>query len=175
METLKAILKRTSVRGYKSDQIPCENLDTILKSGCAAPVGYGDYDSLHMTLIQNSDLLNKISKNAATAMNKPDTDPLYGAPTLVLISSNGSKSPNIEYSNAACIIENMALTATDFSISSVYLWGIISPLISNKELLKELNLPDGFKPISALALGYPIEDVDNEKELSQKIKLNIIK
>ncbi len=98
MQTLKAILKRKSARGFKSDQISKQEPDAALNAACAVPVGHGDYDSLRLTVIQNRKLLNKIS----AAYSKSDI--FYGVPTVIAVSSN--KTEPINYSNAACAAQN---------------------------------------------------------------------
>lgn len=176
MELMKAISIRKSTRSYKSEQISDESLNTIINAGCAAPVGMGSYDMVHLTVVQNSDLLDRITKTYARINGNPKANPLYDAPTLVVISGKPhDKYPHAELANAACIIENMALSATDIGIGSVYLWGIISVLCSDKELLKDLNLPEGFIPASGIALGYPSEPLTTEKELKKTIKITTIK
>lgn len=62
MELMKAIAMRKSTRSYKSEQISDESLNTIINAGCAAPVGMGAYNSVHLTVIQNSDLLDKLQQ-----------------------------------------------------------------------------------------------------------------
>jgi nitroreductase len=59
------------------------------------------------------------------------------------------------------MIENMLLAATDRNIGSVYLWSAIMAIQLDSELYQYLDLPDGFFPISSLALGY--SDVQNSK------------
>ena len=176
MDLMKTIAMRKSTRNYKSEQINDEALNTILAAGCAAPVGMGDYNGVHMTVIQNPDLLARISKATANLMGKPESKPLYGAPTLVIISGKlNDKAPTIVIANASCIIQNMALAATELSIGSVYLLGAIFAVNTDEELLKDLNLPEGFVPGAGIALGYPTEPLAREKELKQTIQLNIIK
>lgn len=172
METMKAIARRKSTRAYKQDQIPDDVLNSILAAGCAAPVGMGKYDSLHLTVIQNKEILKDISAGVAKAINM-DTDPLYGAPTVVLVSSKGAAMPGIDYANTGCILENMMLAATDKGISSVFLWGAAVCAGSDAELQKRLAVPEGFKPIGSVALGYSAEASDQaEKELTVKIGMN---
>lgn len=176
MELMKAMAMRKSTRNYKSKQIDDESLNIILNAGCAAPVGRGAYDTVHLTVIQNPDLLNRIAKTTVDLFKRPNFNPLYGAPTLVVISGKPNDTfPNGEIANGACINENMALAATNIGIGSVYLWGILSAFNADKELLKALNLPDGFIPVSSIALGYPTEPLTIEKELKQTIKINTIK
>ena len=69
----------------------------------------------------------------------------------------------------------MALAATDINIGSVYLWAFISSFSVDKELLKELDLPEGFAPISGIALGYSIDALDQDKKSNHTIKINTIK
>ena len=69
METLEAIAKRTSTRKFKEIQISEENLQAILKAGMSAPVGSGLYESLHITVIQDMNILNIIG-DAVTEMGK---------------------------------------------------------------------------------------------------------
>lgn len=176
MEMMKAIAVRKSTRSYKSEQISDDSLNTVLNAGCAAPVGMGSYDSVHLTVIQSSSLLDKITKATANAFGSPNMKPFYGAPTLIVVSGKANdKAPHIEIANAACVIENMALAATDIGLGSVYLWGFLASFSKEKELLKELNLPEGFIPVSGIALGYPTEPLTKERELKQTIKINTIK
>lgn len=110
-------------------------------------------------------MLNRITKTAANIFGTPNADPLYGAPTLIIVSGTPNKQfPNVEIANSACIIENMTLAATDAGIGSVYILGAVCAFNANKELLKELDLPDGFVPVSGIALGYPTKPLSQEKE-----------
>lgn len=170
MELMKAIMSRNSIRKYKPEQISEDELDLILKAGCAAPVGMGKYEYMHITVIQNPIILRKLSQRIASLRGTPDFDPLYGAPTIIVISAKQYvKYPHAEFANAACIIENMLLSATDQNIGSVYLWGVAVALQLDSELYREMDLTDGFIPVSGLALGY--SDVPEVK--SKELKLSI--
>ena len=176
MEFMKTIAMRKSTRSYKSEQINDEALNTILTAGCAAPVGMGSYNGVHMTVIQNPDLLARISKAIANLIGNPKANPLYGAPTLVIVSGKpNDKAANIEIANASCIVENMTLAATNLSLGSVYVMGPVLVLNTDKELLKDLNLPEGFVPAAGILLGQPTEPLTTEKELKQTIKINTVK
>ncbi|MCC8122404.1 MAG: nitroreductase family protein [Oscillospiraceae bacterium] len=175
METLNAIAKRRSTRAFSPErQITRENLDQILAAGCAAPVGMADYGSIHLTVIRSQEKLAKINRAAQEAF-KMDREVLYGAPTLVLVSvSEQQKAPNIQYANVACVVENMLLAATDIGIDCVYLWGAANVIAGNAALCKELGLPDGFKPVSAAALGYAVGGTPAEKGLGITLAVNYV-
>ncbi len=171
METLKAIAKRKSIRGYTSEQISESALQTILRSGSSAPVANGRYEVVHLTVIQDTNLLKKISVATAKLRNASN-DPLYGAPTLVMISASQPMLVGLDYANASCMAENMMLAATDIGIGSVYLWGAAVGANSDAELIKALGIPDGFQPVIAVALGYAVQPDDTEKELKVTVSCN---
>ncbi|MCQ5386703.1 nitroreductase family protein [Hungatella hathewayi] len=172
METMKAIAKRKSTRAFMPDQAVAEpELDAILAAGCAAPVGAGDYSSLHLTVVQNPETLSKISEAVKEAFHM-DRDVLYGAPVLVLVSSSEPKFPNIQYANVGCVMENMLLAATDLGVDNIYLWGAVNVIANMPELQKELGIPGGFTPISGAALGYAAEDSQAEKKLEITLAIN---
>lgn len=172
MDVLQAIAQRKSTRAYKPDQLPDQMLDKILAAGCAAPVGMARYDTLHLTVIQDRALLARISQ-AVAALTGREGDPLHGAPTLVLVSSQSSElPPGLDYANASCLIENMLLAATALEVGSVYLWGAAVAIGGDPELQKALGLPAGFKPVASLGLGYAAQVDTAEKELKITIALN---
>ncbi|WP_291441100.1 nitroreductase family protein [Desulfovibrio sp.] len=175
METLKAIAARTSTRNFDPQKpITKQNLETIIASGCAAPVGGGDYSSLHLTAITDSSVLSSFANTAQDVM-KQNSSPLYNATALVVISaSSEQKYPNIELANAGCIAENMLLAATDLGIGSVFILGAIAMTSTNDALWKKLGVPDGFHPVVAVALGYGKESNTKEKELSVSMSINYV-
>lgn len=155
MNTMETICSRKSVRNYTGESITVEELDTILKAANASPVGMGQFDSLHLTVITNKELLSKIEKATAVMFGKPDMHPLYNAPMLVLVSSKEAAPmmENVVYSNAAIMVHNMALAATELGVGSCYIWGAVVAASHNPEILAELKLPEGFIPCCAICLG----------------------
>ena len=176
MTTMETICSRKSIRNYTGESITNDELNAILKAANASPVGMGQFDSLHLTVISNAEILNKIEATAATMFGKPDMHPLYGAPTLVLVSS---KAPapmmeNVAFSNAAIMVHNMALAATELGVGSCYIWGATAALSRNTELLAELNLPEVFIPCCAISLGKTEEIYELREIPTNKISQNTI-
>lgn len=172
METMKAIAIRKSTRKYTGEPIPAETLNTILLAGCAAPVGRGAYDSLHLTVINTPEGMAKIDA-AAEAAGRPGK-PAFGAPTLVIISSKVSQIPALDTANAACVTENMIIAATDLGIGSVYVFGPIGLITGTEGLAADLGIPADFVPAAAVVLGIPEEPLTVERELTLKIGVNYI-
>lgn len=156
MNTFEAIYSRRSIRNFNGESITENELNEILKVAYAAPVGRAMYDTLHLTVVSNKDLLARWEKHMANAVGNPDLHPFYGAPTVILVSSAMPAAPmnNVNYSNAAIIIQNMALAATELGVGACHIWGAVGVLNGNAELMKELNIPDGMVPCCAIALGH---------------------
>lgn len=144
MNALEAIAKRISVRNYKTEQISDEILEKILKAGMSAPVGSAAYDSLHIIVIQNIDLLNQISDavtEMVTKMLGKRLDKNFGALTMIIVSAKPGMMPRIEYANAACVLENMAIVATSLDIDNIIYGGASAVVAQNEELKNSLKFP----------------------------------
>lgn len=79
---------------------------------------------------------------------------------------------NIEYANCACVINNMLLAATDLGLGSVYLMGAPMAIGEDKQLKRDLGIPDSFSPLAAVALGYAKNGLSKDRVLKQHITLN---
>ncbi len=167
MNTYDAIKKRHSARSYNGNQISKEDLEQILLTGSMAAVGMGAYDSMLLTVIQDKALLEEIDLAAGKGRNHP----LYGAPTLIILSSKELRLANIEYANAGCVLQNMMVMAADLEIDNIYLWSAAMAVKNDPELKAKLNIPEEYIPVSSLALGYSDEGRDKVKEEVHKIKI----
>lgn len=165
---------RRSTRSYQPGvKISREDIDAILLAGSSAPVGKADYESLRLTVIQNPALLGRIDAATAKAFGNPELHPIYGASTLILVSGREGIIPNIEYANTGCIMENMHLKATELGHASIYLWSVTRGINADQVILADLKLPEGFRALSALAVGVPGEPL-SPRELSVKIDVDYI-
>ena len=175
MNTLEAIAKRKSTRDYRPEQIPEEALGAILKAGCAAPIAMAQYDSLHITVIQNGEVIKKINDMTAEMIlekrgERKNTD--FGAKTMVIVSTKTTiLSPEMEFANAGIVIENMVIAATSLGVDSVILGGAPSVVAKDLDLVRLLGIPDGFKPIIGAFFGYA---ASMEEPKSHNIAVNRI-
>lgn len=172
MEFWKVIEKRRSVRCYTPETVAPEQLEQVLAAGSLAPVGMGAYENVHMTVVTDVDLLEKIDRAAAAKMGNPGAHPIYGVPVMVVVSTKPGKFviPGIESANCGCIIENMMLAATNLDLGSVYLLAATDAIKQSPELVKALNLPEGFTPTASLGLGHWAEDARKGTEDANEVK-----
>lgn len=159
-KTLRSILEhRNSIRKFTGEQITEQELTTVLEAANAAPVAMRLYDDLQIFVIQNQELLEQLDKNAVKVyqekMGMKNTIALFHTPTLIIVAAKR----NIEnirdglYCTAGCMVENMALAATELELGNVYLMGVTVALNYNEELKKQVGIPEDYEAVSALAIG----------------------
>lgn len=161
MNTIDAIMKRKSTRNFKSEQISEDVLETVLKAGMAAPIALAAYDSLHITVVQDEQLIKKIFDEAqemvfAAIGIRKSLD--YGAKTLIVVSSKPAHRAGMDYANGGIVIENMVLAATGIGVDSCIMGAPIAALAENKKLSDRIGIPDGFKPVLGVVFGYAEND-----------------
>lgn len=170
MKTLETICSRKTVRSYTGEGITTEELNLILTAANAAPVGMGQYDGMHLTIVTDQELLKKIDQAGAAMFGKPDMHPLYGAPVLILVSTKtpAKMMENVAYSNAAIIAHNMALEATELGLGTCYIWGAVAAIAASPDLVKELDLPEDLIPCCGIVLGktdykYELREIPTDR------------
>lgn len=161
METLEAIKTRRSTRNYKPEQLPENVLQQILNAGFAAPVAMANYKSLHITVVQNQEYLDKINTVAEESIFKitgvrESHD--FGAKTLILVSSTPVHRPGTEYINVGIVMENMVLAATDMGVDSVILGAAPAAVAQDASLVRALGIPEGYKPMVGAFFGDGAEE-----------------
>lgn len=177
MNTFENLYSRKSIRNFSGEAITEAELKEILKAAYAAPVGRAMYDTLSLTVVTSKELLGKWEKVMANATGNPDLHPFYGAPTVILVSSVVGEGPmsNVNYSNAAIIVQNMALAATELGVGACHIWGAVGVLNASPELKNELKVPEGMTPCCAIALGktdekYILREVPDERIKTEYVK-----
>ena len=169
MNTFENLYSRRSIRNFNGKNISDEQLKEILKTAYAAPIGRAKYESVMLTVISNREFLDKWEKTVAIAFNNPDMHPFYNAPLVILVSSQmpDPNMYNVNYSNCAIVVQNMAIGATEMGIGACHIWGAVRGL--NDELIKELNIPQDFVPCCAIALGQMDEEYTLREVIDNRI------
>ena len=176
MKTFETICSRKSVRSYTGEGIAPDELQQILTAANASPVGRGQYEDMHLTIVTNPELLKKIDQAGAAMFGEPDMHPLYGAPLFILVSPKRpvKMMENVAYSNAAIIAHNMALEATELGIGTCHIWGAAAAIAASPDILKELNLPEDFVPCCGIILGKTDYKYELREIPSNRISKNTV-
>lgn len=88
-ETLETIKNRRSCRAYKPEQITNEELDAVLEAGTYAASAMGR-QSAKIVVVQDAAARAQLTRMNAAVMGR-DTDPMYGAPTILVVLADGRK------------------------------------------------------------------------------------
>lgn len=162
MDFFQTLYSRRTIRSYNGRPVTEEQLQEILKAGYAAPIGRRRYDTLHLTVITDAAFLAEWEKRVGLESGKEDAHPFYGAPTLILISSQVDEEPysNVNYSNAASIAQNMALVACHLGVGACHIWGAVRTLNHCPDLLARLPIPHGMVPVCSVVVGQTDEIYD---------------
>lgn len=164
---IEAIKGRRSIRKYLPNQIKDEEINLILEAAGYAPSGHNE-QPWHFTVLQHKELIDSISAKTKAQMAKSSTDwickmgqserynPFYNAPTIVIISGKENLNEDISYcplADCSAAIENMLLAAHSIGVASCWI-GFLSFIFDLQEEIAKLQLPDGYKPLFAVTLGY---------------------
>ena len=176
MKTFETICRRKSIRSYTGEGITPDELKQVLTAANAAPVGMGQYERMHLTVVTNSELLNKIDRAGAVMFGDPDRHPLYNAPMLILVSTKkpGKMMENVAYSNAAILAHTMALAATEMGIGTCYIWGAVAAITTSPDIIEALKLPEDFIPCCGITLGKTDKPYELREIPADRIKKDII-
>ena len=171
MSVAEVLNIRKSVRSYTGAPVTDDQLSALLAAAYAAPVGMGKYETIHLTVITNQEILDEIDANGAAFFGNPDIHPLYGAPLLIVVSS--SEDGNVASANVAMIVHNMALEAVELGIGHVDIYGATAGLAANKALVDKIGIPAGFTPLGAIAAG-PTDETYEAREIGVRFETNTI-
>ena len=88
-DTLLDLKTRRSIRSFKTEQIQEEVLKAILEAGMYAPTGMNAQSPL-MVVVQEKEQIKRLSELNAKVMGT-QTDPFYGAPTVVIVCADKNR------------------------------------------------------------------------------------
>jgi nitroreductase len=165
-ETIQTILKRRSIRNYKSEQIKDEELNVILEAAKFAPSGM-NRQAWHFTAVQKKETLKRINEivrkfilnsgngERAERAKADDFNIFYEAPTLIIVSAD--KNSKLSQFDCALALGSMFLAAHSLGVSSCWIHAVGEALNSseeNKNLIKELGIPEDYAVFCSGAFGY---------------------
>ena len=104
-------------------------------------------------------------------------DPFYGAPVVFIVSHRKQDlQPGIEFSNVMSVAMMMHLEATELGLGSVFMWGSLEAMRMYPEYDRSsvLQLPQDFRPLLGLAVGYPAQPAESREIDPDKFTVNYL-
>lgn len=176
------ILTRRAIRKYTEQQVTQEQLDTIMKCAIYAPSALNK-QPWEMRVVQNAEILREINarflkfaqgkefQGSAARYREPGFSIFHSAPTLVVIASDKA-SPYAKL-DTGIALQNILLSADALGLGTCPI-GSLVPVLNlpeNADILKLLNIPEGYEATINVALGYPAESPTAPVRYSDKVKI----
>ena len=152
-ETMNALLTRRSCRSYKSDPIPQEVLERILKAGTYAPTAMGRQSPI-IIAVTNREMRDRLSAMNAAVMGSQN-DPFYGAPVVLVVLADKSVGPYLY--DGSLVLGNLMLAAHAEGLGSCWIHRAKEEFESaeGKQILRDLGVEGEYEGIGHCILGYP--------------------
>jgi nitroreductase len=152
-ETMTTLLNRRCIRKYKTEQISDEELNAVLEAGKYAPSGANQQSALFI-VVQDPETMKVISK-MNQAIVEEDSDPYYGAPTVILALADTTKVTPVE--DATLALGNMLNAAYSLGLASCWVHRTRQMFESEegKALLRKWGVEGDFIGVGSCILGYP--------------------
>ena len=148
MDLITAIKTRRSLRAYKAQDIPKEDVEGIIDAARFAPTARA-VEPLEFIAVTNKETLKKISDLAENGRF------IAQAAACVVVFSGDTKY----YLEDGCAAtENILLAARARGIGSCWVAGDKKPYCL--EIAKLLGVPVTYKLVSLISLGYPLSGDD---------------
>jgi nitroreductase len=153
MSLLDLILSRRSIRRYENKDISEEVLQQILEAGRQAPSA-ANRQPIRFVIVKDHDILKNLCDNLITRFVKTAPAAIVGcADVKSLLTGKWAVV------DATIAMENMVIAAWTLGIGSCWIGAC------NEEKVKELlNIPDKWKVVALVTLGYPAEQPKPRKK-----------
>ena len=166
-ETIKTLSDRRSIRSYSDKAVSKEIIDEILRAGLYAPTGRNSRDTLFL-VVTNKELRDKLSALNAAVMGA-DSDPFYGAQTLIVVFADSTRHTYIEDGSLA--MGNLMNAAFSLGVDSCWIHRAREVFESDegRVIARSLGIPDNYVGIGNCILGYRNCELPKPAERTQPV------
>ncbi|MCD4736328.1 MAG: nitroreductase family protein [Bacteroidales bacterium] len=167
MEFLELARKRYSVRKYKPERVPEEDLNYILEAGRIAPSAV-NYQPWRFIVVSEKENREKINDLYARSWFR-------SAPVVIIILADHSlswkRSDGKDHADidAAITTDHMTLAAAEKGLGTCWICNF-----DKEATMKMFNLPANLEPVVILPLGYPDDTPDTGRHYNRKAMNEIL-
>ena len=176
MDVKDAIKRRRSVRSFKSDPIPEEDLNTILEAARWAPSA-GNCQPLELIVVEQEETKKRLAEAAL------DQSFIEEAPVIIVVCANvprtekryGKRGTNLYIiQDTAASVQNIHLTAYSLGYATCWVGAFDDDKVS-----KVVETPEKVRPLAIIPIGKPneaptapnrrsLKDITHEEKYSGK-------
>lgn len=148
---------RRSVRSYLPEQIKDEELERVLECGLYAASGR-NRQCVITVAVQDEETIETMRRLNAAVMGA-DTDPFYGAPTVVVVFADKEVYTHVE--DGSLVMGNLMNAAHAVGLGSCWIHRAREAFETDegKELMKKWGVPDSYEGIGNCILGYAASEL----------------
>lgn len=163
MELFEAIRGRRSVRSYRRDEVPEQDLKEILKAAICAPSA-GNLQSWEFVVIRED------SGKAALAEAAYGQDFIVEAPIVIVVCANTARSARRYHTrgvslysiqDTAAAIQNMLLASYALGYGSCWMGAF-----DENQAARIIQAPPEVRPVAIIPIGRPAESPDQTSRIS---------
>lgn len=144
-DTIAAIMERRSIRQYKPEPIPIEDLKTILEAGRQAPSA-ANLQPWHFIVVRDPEVKRALSEACNEQMWMADAD------VIIAGLSVPSISPRWHDKDVMIAMQNMILAATALGYGTCWI-GAFNP----QKVKQVLGIPEEVNVVALTPVGVPAE------------------
>lgn len=163
MDFLELAEKRYSCRKFKEQEIEEEKIQSLLTAAKLAPTAV-NFQPQRILVLTDKEKIKSLDENKCTRYT-------FNAPLIMVVCYDTEKSWKRRYDNsdegvvdASIVTTHIMLQATQLGLGCTWV-GSFDPAIAKKLL----NIPENYKVVAMLPIGYP----DEEPSTSHSKRINI--
>ncbi len=174
-EVMQTIMARRSVRKYLDKPVEHSKLEAVARAGINAPSAR-NWQYWAVRIIEDYKLIADVSEvykqaNPEAVSREPGFKNMFrGAPNLICVCAPKDGGFDLD---AGLMGENMMLAAHSLGLGTCIQTGPVRWLLTNEKakfFLERLDIPEGYKLLYVIAVGYPDEKPDAKPRDASKVK-----
>lgn len=148
MDALVTIMKRKSIRSYVQTPVQDEALSKIVEAARSAPSA-GNIQPWHFIIVKDKEKRVRIAKGCRYGKF------LSESPVVIIGCGDKKASPRWYAVDTSIALEHIVLAATALGLGTCWIG-----MFNEEDIHEMVNLPEDYKIIALIALGYPRKKVD---------------
>jgi nitroreductase len=153
MSFTDVILTRRSIRHYNKKAIPEDVLNQILEAGRSAPSA-ANRQPIHFIIVNNEEAKKELSKGMFNRFIKDSPAVIVGCADV-----NSLLTGKWAIVDSAIAMQNMVIAAWTLGVGSCWIGDF-----NEKKVRELLKIPDKWKVVALVTLGYPAEQPEQRKK-----------
>ncbi len=154
MNAIEAMLTRSSVKAYKSNEVPKALVEKIVEAGKHAPTGR-NLQSPIILAVTSKQMRDKLSRLNGEILGATESDPFYGAPVVLVVLAK--KECRTRVYDGSLVMGNMLLAAHELGLGACWIHRAKETfeLPEGRAILEGLGITEEYEGIGNCVVGYP--------------------